>query len=378
MATKTKKSGKMLALKIIGIIVAIIAAIAIIATIFVSVMIRPVDENSDKVIYVGGMVSSETIDFKSEASKGMEKNQVIRLFQMIWRFCDAGDKKKHAAQTPPKDKVTEIENINYMNDNNHYHELDVFYPNLDDIVGGTQFPVIIDVHGGGWMYADKDLNDYYCMALAERGFVVFNISYRLAPDVTVPEQLQDVANALKWISDNMYLYPCDMNNITLTGDSAGGQLSIYSSIIMQSPELQDVFGTVNPNMNLSSIILTSPVSFMKSGGYFSLYTKPLWGKNYKSAPTYNYMDLDEIIDYADSLPPVQLITSSGDSLANAQTHRAYELLIEKGYEAELIDIDKDEYGTSLPHVFAVLNPFDEAGSDTITKEVSFVNTHLNK
>ena len=114
MATKTKKSGKMLALKIIGIIVAIVAVIAIVATIFISVMIRPVDENSDKVIYVGGMVLSEAIDFKSEASKGMEKNQVIRLFQMIWRFCDAGDKKKHAAQTPPKDKVTEIENINYM------------------------------------------------------------------------------------------------------------------------------------------------------------------------------------------------------------------------------------------------------------------------
>ncbi|UKI14322.1 MAG: hypothetical protein L6V85_09755 [Clostridiales bacterium] len=35
-----------------------------------------------------------------------------------------------------------------------------------------KLPVIIDIHGGGWMYGDKDLNAPYCEALAKRGFVV--------------------------------------------------------------------------------------------------------------------------------------------------------------------------------------------------------------
>jgi acetyl esterase/lipase len=295
--------------------------------------------------------------------------------QMVWRFCDGGDKKKHASQTPPDD-VVQISDIAYINDSNHYHNLDVMYP--ENAQKTDKLPVIIDIHGGGWMYADKDLNDYYCMSLADRGYVVFNISYRLAPDVTVKEQIQDIAYALKWIEENMSNYPCDTNNIMLTGDSAGGQLAVYSAIIMQSSELQNVFDTVDVNLDLTALLLTSPVSYMKSGGLFSLYTKPLWGSDYKNTQTYNYMDLDEIIDYADNIPPTYLITSSGDTLANKQTHRAYELLQSKGVKCEIADYDKSEFNQSLPHVFSVLYPFDEAGATVIDKALDFYQEAISE
>lgn len=97
--------------------------------------------------------------------------------------------------------MTEVEDIAYIDDGNVYHKLDVMYP--DNLKSGEKLPVIIDIHGGGWMYANKDLNDNYCLSLADRGYVVFNISYRLVPDVTVNEQIQDVAYALKWIGENM-------------------------------------------------------------------------------------------------------------------------------------------------------------------------------
>jgi acetyl esterase/lipase len=226
---KAKKSSRK-GLKILSIVIAIILAIAIVAVIFIHVTTLPKSETDQNVIYVGGMVTSDTIDYKSESSKGIEKNPVVKLMQMVWRFCDGGDKKKHASQTPPDD-VVQISDIAYINDSNHYHNLDVMYP--ENAQKTDKLPVIIDIHGGGWMYADKDLNDYYCMSLADRGYVVFNISYRLAPDVTVKEQIQDIAYALKWIEENMSNYPCDTNNIMLTGDSAGGQLAVYSAIIMQ-------------------------------------------------------------------------------------------------------------------------------------------------
>lgn len=366
--TVEKKKTRNKGMKILGIIIAIIIAIAIIATVFVSVVTRPRDINDDKVVYVGGMVTSEDIDFQSDSAKGITKNPVIKLMEMIWYFCAGGDNSKHAKQTPPEN-VTEISDIPYIDDGNHYHLLDVMYPS--DTPADAKLPVIIDIHGGGWMYADKDLNDYYCMALADRGYVVFNVSYRLVPDVTVNEQIQDCANALKWISDNLANYPCDRENIMLTGDSAGGQLSAYSAVLMQSAEMREVFGTVDPNMDLTALVLTSPVAFMNNGGAFSIYTKLLWGKDYKDKPTYEYMDLDQIIDYAPAMPPTYLITSSGDSLANAQTHRAYDLLNEKGVKCEIVDYDKDAFGVNEPHVFSVLNPFDEAGSTTIDKALDF-------
>lgn len=365
---KEKKKSKNKGKKIVTIIISVIVAIAIIAAVFITVVTKPKDENDKKVVYVGGMVTSESIDYQSDSAEGIKNNPVIKIMEMIWYFCDGGDKKNHESQTPPEN-VKEIADIPYVDDGNHYHMLDVMYPS--NVKEGDKLPVIIDIHGGGWMYADKDLNDYYCMSLADRGYVVFNVSYRLVPDVTVNEQIQDCALALKWISDHMADYPCDPSNIMLTGDSAGGQLSAYSTVIMQSPELQKTFDTVNPNMDITALVLTSPVAFMKDGGAFSIYTKLLWGKDYKTKATYDYMDLDKIIDYAKDMPPVYLITSSGDSLAHDQTVRAYELFKEKGIKCELADYDKQAFGEDKPHVYSVLNPFDEAGKTTIDSAIDF-------
>lgn len=367
-AVEEKKKSKSKGMKALIIVVAVIAAIAVIAALFIHITTMPKSEEDENAIYIGGMITSDTVDYQSEAAEGLDKNAVVKIMQMFWRFCDSGDKKKHAAQTPPGN-VTEISDIAYIDDGNHYHKLDVMYPS--NASAQDKLPVIIDIHGGGWMYADKDLNDHYCLGLASRGYVVFNISYRLVPDVTVGEQIQDVALALQWISQNMSNYPCDTENILLTGDSAGGQLAVYSAIILQSDELKSVFNTADVDMDITALLLTSPVSYMKSGGLFSVYTKPLWGKDYKDKPTYNYMDLDEIIDYAENMPPTYLITSSGDTLAHSQTLRAYELLQSKGVRCELADYDKQAFGKSLPHVFSVLYPYDEAGTTATESALDF-------
>ena len=89
----------------------------------------------------------------------------------------------------------------------------------------------------------------------------------------------------------------------LTGDSAGGQLALYEAVLNQSPELREIFNTQATNLNIKALLLTSPVAYMKNGGMYSVYTKPLWGKDYKQKATYNYMDMSEIIEYADNMPP---------------------------------------------------------------------------
>lgn len=357
-------------LKVLKILICIILVIAIIAVAFIEIVIRPVDESSEKAVSVGGMIVSDTIEYQSENAKGLEKNPVIKLMQMIWRFCNDGDMKKHEKQTPPSE-IEEIYDIPYIDDGNRYHKLDVYYPE-----GTTgKLPVIIDIHGGGWMYADKGLNEYYCKSLADRGFIVFNISYRLVPDVTVNEQIQDVMQALKWIGENIESYPADAESIMLTGDSAGGQLAVYSAVLLQSEELQNIFGTVSAEIDVDALLLTSPVAYMKDGA-MSVYTKMLWGKDYKKKDTYNYMNLDEIIDYA-QLPPTYLITSSGDTLAHTQTLKAAELLESKGVECTLRDYEKFN-GKNLVHVFSVLEPFDEIGTQTIDDAVEFYKNVINK
>ncbi len=348
---------------IITVIISVILVIVVIAVIFIGVVTRAVDDKSEKAAAIGGMLTSDTIKYQSDGARGLEKKPLIKIMQMVWKFCDNGDKKKHLKQTPPEN-IEGIYDIPYIDDGNRYHMLDIYYP--ESTTG--KLPAIIDIHGGGWMYGEKSLNEYYCKSLSSRGFIVFNISYRLVPDVTVNEQLCDIMEALRWIGSNMKNYPCDAESIMLTGDSAGGQLAVYSAVLLQSSELREVFGTISADIDLDALLLTSPVSYMK-GGVISAYTKIMWGKDYRNKSLYEYMNLDEIIDYA-KLPPTYLITSSGDLLAHTQTCRAAELLKSKGVNCTLRDYGKYN-GKKLAHVFSVLEPFDEIGAQTIDDAVQF-------
>lgn len=369
---KTKGKIKSKKVNILKIVLIVVVAIIMIAIAFVNLTTLPKYDDDKNVIYVGSMVKSDSVNYSDESGKGIIKNPMVKIMQMVWRFCDGGDKKKHAKQKPPKN-IEIIKDINYLDDNNLYHTLDIMYP--ENIGKNEKLPVIIDIHGGGWMYATKDLNENYCRSLCDRGYVVFNISYRLVPDVNVNEQIKDVMSALKWISENIKDYPCDSDNIMLTGDSAGGMLSSYATVLLQSGELRNVFNTVDAKLNINTLVLTSPVAFMKSAGLFSLYTKPLWGKDYKNSEAYNYMDFDEILPYAKNMPPTYLITSSGDTLAQKQTLRLYELLDKNGVECELANYG-EEYGKSLAHVFSVLEPFDKAGKDAIDGALNFFKENM--
>lgn len=365
---KKKASGG----KVFSIIVLIIAMIIAIGIGVISFMVRPIDDQSDKAVPVGGMLSSESIDYKSESSKGLEKNLILKIMQIVWKSCDASDKALHAQQTPP-DGIVSHKDIEYLNDSNPYHRLDIFYPEGE--IPSEGLPVIIDIHGGGWMYATKDLNEYYCKELASKGYIVFSISYRLVPDVTVNEQIQDCAFALKWISENMGSYPANPNTVMLTGDSAGGQLSAYCTVLNQSNELREIFDTCETNLNIECLVLTSPVAYMKNGGMFSIYTKMLWGKDYKQKPTYDFMDISEIIEYAGDMPPTYFITSSGDTLAHDQTVTAYNLFLKRGINCELIDFGEFE-GKKLPHVFSILDPFSQPGQTAINSALDFYQKAL--
>lgn len=369
-----EKKGKFVGLKVFGIIMAIIAVIVIIGVIVINIMVKPVDDKSDKAVPVGGMLTSSEVQYKAKEGNGLENNLILKIMQIVWKSCDASDREKHSTQTPPSN-ITKIKDLQYVNDNNPYHMLDVYYPEGE--IHKEGLPVIIDIHGGGWMYATKDLNEYYCMELASRGYIVFSISYRLVPDVTVNEQLKDCCDALAWISDNLSNFPANPDTICLTGDSAGGQMAAYCSILAQSEDARAIFEVNDSKMNIDCLVLTSPVAYMKNGGMFSIYTKSLWGTNYKEKATYDYMDISEMMQFVNEMPATYFITSSGDSLAHDQTVTAYNLFKENGYNCEIHDFDKVD-GKDLEHVFSVLNPFDKAGKQAIDEFVDFYQKQLLK
>ena len=105
--------------------------------------------------------------------------------------------------------------------------LDVYRRKEDE---GKTLPVIVSVHGGGWVYGDKDGYQYYCMELARHGFAVVNFSYRLAPEDKYPAQMEDINLVFGWVLARAGEYGFDTENIFAAGDSAGAHLlALYAA-----------------------------------------------------------------------------------------------------------------------------------------------------
>jgi len=99
-------------------------------------------------------------------------------------------------------------------------KLDVTKP-----LGEAPHPVVMMIHGGGFILGDKRQLDRTCRTFAHHGFPVFNINYRLAPEYPHPAQVTDCAAALQWVKEHAGEYGGDVNRICVGGGSAGGYLA---------------------------------------------------------------------------------------------------------------------------------------------------------
>ncbi len=109
-------------------------------------------------------------------------------------------------------------------------KLDVYEP-MTKPVGGDLYPAIIVIHGGGWENGDKaeyfEPNNRY---LANLGFVVFDIQYRLSGTFKWPAQLEDSQAALQWVRDHASEYKVDPKQIALLGRSAGAHIALMTGL----------------------------------------------------------------------------------------------------------------------------------------------------
>jgi acetyl esterase len=97
-------------------------------------------------------------------------------------------------------------------------------------------PLIIWLHGGGWVSGTLEGYDCVCRALANASrAVVLSLEYRLAPEARFPAALRDVRAALRWAAAASDAPPllCDARRVALAGDSAGGNLAAAAALQLQ-------------------------------------------------------------------------------------------------------------------------------------------------
>ena len=96
---------------------------------------------------------------------------------------------------------------------------------------GPTDPVIVYLHGGGFVIGSIETHDAGCRRLAEEtGSPVVSVDYRLAPEHPFPAALEDTYAALEWASGSEAL-PGDTDRVVLAGDSAGGNLATAACLL---------------------------------------------------------------------------------------------------------------------------------------------------
>ena len=90
-------------------------------------------------------------------------------------------------------------------------------------------PAVIVVHGGGWRSGERGDFPSWDAWLADEGYVVFDIDYRLSPPPSWQDAPADVACAVAWVKENSARYGVDPERVALLGRSAGGQLALLTA-----------------------------------------------------------------------------------------------------------------------------------------------------
>lgn len=126
----------------------------------------------------------------------------------------------HPLARPERHRVELIRDVPYLASGRREHLLDVYRP-LDR---AERLPVVLYVHGGGFRILSKDTHWIMGLAFARRGYLVFNISYRLAPRHPFPAAIADTCAAALWVARNAERYGGDPGRIVFAGESAGANL----------------------------------------------------------------------------------------------------------------------------------------------------------
>lgn len=105
------------------------------------------------------------------------------------------------------------------------HKLDICRP-----AGAVAAPVVVFFYGGAWRSGNKRLYRYVAKALARRGYVAVVPDYRIYPEARYPDFLEDGAQVVRWVRDNIAGYGGDPGKIFLKGHSAGAHIAAMLSI----------------------------------------------------------------------------------------------------------------------------------------------------
>lgn len=219
-------------------------------------------------------------------------------------------------------------------------EADVFLPPLEE----KNRPAVLFIHGGGWIEGDRSQLRGYGILLARLGFVCMCNSYRLSNESIWPAQIQDVNCAIRYLRANATDLGLDPDRIGVSGNSAGGHLSLMAAATNYDQIFEGEGGNNEVSSEIKAVCAIYPPTTIRQlemvnpleNAFLMLMGKEAKKEDYDKASPLNYVTED--------YPPCMLIHGSTDSVVRLKdSTKFYEKLIEFNRPASLHIFSEEEH-----------------------------------
>ena len=240
--------------------------------------------------------------------------------------------------------------------------------------GAGPHPVLVYLHGGGWVCGSSKTHKKLGYRFAEAGFLVVNVDYRLAPEHPFPTPFEDCLAAVRWAHREAARFGGDPARFAIGGDSAGGNLSAAVAAALAGEAARPkaallIYGVFDFGMfqgdlpayasaSRDAIAIGRELVEMMVGAYLGKTRSEAVLRDPRVSPLYA----------AEKLPPSHVVVGSADDLA-PQSEALVKALAHAGVPHEhFVDAE-------MPHGYAQLEMLP-AARPAIDRMVAFLRKHL--
>lgn len=241
----------------------------------------------------------------------------------------------------------------------HGQTLDIWAP---EAKADGPLPVVIFWYGGGWAKGDRESYAFAGRALAREGFLVVIPDYRKVPQVRFPAFLDDGAEAVAWVGDNIARYGGDPRRVAVMGHSAGA----YQAVMLALDAKRLAAVGADPEIIKAGVGLSGPYDFYPFTSDRAVAAMSRWPRPEETQPiTFARTDA----------PPLLLATSDSDTTVRPKNaNNLAARLRELGAPVEVVNygpLDHEEV------VMALSVPFRAKGP-VLADSVRFLREHLSQ
>jgi acetyl esterase/lipase len=250
-------------------------------------------------------------------------------------------------------------NVTYLTANNYESKLDVYSRRG----ATTPQPTVVYFHGGFWAAGSKEGSLMSLIPWMEMGWNVVNVEYRLARIAPAPAAVEDCLCALRYLAAQAKTYNIDLTRLVVTGESAGGHLTLTSAMIPESAGLDRQCAGTTPVPKVAAAVnwfgITDVADVIDGPNKANLAVTWLGSLPNKDEIAKRVSPLTYV---RPGLPPILTIHGDKDQLVPySHATRLHEALTKAGVPNQLLTIPNGRHGNFTAEertkIFATIREF---------------------